>query len=174
MSNNKKINPSSSDILGSLAGIAEALRNKSRKKKIDPVKQSLINKGFDPDKEKRKAKYRNSSSYRYPLRLQQINDARAEAARKKRLTNPDLKAINEETIKIAQERVKQQKKSIYLRQERERYAKRPCKSFYLTGRPYGELDDEFFIEVTPTTHTNRPTFKNKIEEHIFILKNKKF
>jgi len=161
------------DVAGSLAEIAAALRSKSRKKKLDPVKQSLLDKGFDTDKEKRKAKYRNASSNRYPPTLQRINDARAEAARNKRLANHDLKAINEETIKVAQERVEQQKREKQLRYERQKYSERPYRSFYITGRSYSDYTNNDYVEVVPSVSHDQPVFKNKIEEAIYRLKNKK-
>lgn len=161
------------DVREDLAAIAAALRNKSRKKKLDPQKARLLEKGFDVDKEKRKAKYRNASSNRYPTRLQQINDARAEAARNKRLANHDLKAINEETIKVAQERVEQQKKEKQLRYERQKYSQRPYRSFYITGRSYNDYTNEDYVEVVPSVSHDQPVFKNKIEESIYRLKNKK-
>lgn len=160
------------DVAGSLAEIAAALRSKSRKKKLDPVKQSLLDKGFDTDKEKRKTK-RNNASYRYPSHLQRINDARAEAARNKRLANHDLKAINEETIKVAQERVEQQKKEKQLRYERQKYSQRPYRSFYITGRSYSDYTNNDYVEVVPSVSHDQPVFKNKIEEAIYRLKNKK-
>lgn len=170
---NKNVTCPMSDVREDLAAIAAALRNQSRKKKLDPQKARLLEKGFDIDKEKRKAKYRNASSNRYPTRLQQINDARAEAARQKRLENSDLKAINEETIKVAQERVEQQKKERFMRHERQRYSERPYRRFFITGRPYSEFTNNDYVEVVPSVSQDQPVFKNKIEEAIYRLKNKK-
>jgi hypothetical protein len=161
------------DISKQLAEIASLLRSKQRKRKADPVKQSLLNKGFDIDKEKRKQK-RTTSAYRYPTRLQQINDARAEAARRKRLASPDLAAINEETIKLAEQKVAEQKKERLRLSELNRYRSRPMNSYRpFKTNPYAFGDNEKYIEVVPTKHREPPKFKNKIEEHIYILKKKK-
>ena len=40
------------EIKNQLAEIAALLRSSSRKRKFDPIKQSLLNKGFDTTKEK--------------------------------------------------------------------------------------------------------------------------
>ena len=156
------------DVRGSLKVIADALRTNRRK---DPVKQSLLSKGFDVSKEVKK---RNKSyRYRYPSRLQQINDARAEAARSKRLSNPELKAINEETIKLAQEKVEQQRKERFKQMEYEKFRSRTSNSFHtFKGNPYS-LHPEETIEVVPNRHHNPPKFKNKIEEEIYRLTKKK-
>lgn len=151
-----------------LKAIADALRTNRRK---DPVKQSLLSKGFDVAKEVKK---RNKSyRYRYPTRLQQINDARAEAARSKRLSNPELKAITDETIKLAQEKVEQQRKERFKQMEYERFRSRTSNSFYaFKGNPYS-LHSEETIEVVPNRHHSPPKFKNKIEEEIYRLTKKK-
>jgi hypothetical protein len=157
-----------SDVRGSLRAIADKFRQDARK---DPIKQSLLSKGFDVAKEVKK---RNKSyKYRYPTRLQQINDARAEAARSKRLSNSELKAINEETIKLAQEKVEQQRKERFKQMEYERFRSRTSNSFYaFKGNPYS-LHPEETIEVVPNRHHNPPKFKNKIEEEIYRLTKKK-
>ena len=156
-----------SDVRGSLKSIADALRTKRRK---DPVKQSLLSKGFDVSKEVKK---RNKSyRYRYPTRLQQINDARAEAVRSKRLSNPELKAINDETIKVAQERVEQQRKERLRQMEYERFTKRSSNSFNAFRGGYS-MQPEETIEVVPNRHHSPPKFKNKIEEEIYRLTKKK-
>ena len=151
-----------------LKAIADALRTNRRK---DPVKQSLLSKGFDVSKEVKK---RNKSyRYRYPTRLQQINDARAEAARSKRLSNPELKAINEETIKLAQEKVEQQRKDRLKQMEWERFRAKGSNSFKVfKSNPYS-LQPEETIEVVPNRHHNPPKFKNKVEEEIYRLTKKK-
>jgi hypothetical protein len=157
-----------SDVLGSLKAIADQLRAERRK---DPIKQSLFNKGFDVVKETRKRN--NSYRYRYPARLQQINDARAEAARSKRLSNPELRAINEETIKLAQEKVEQQRKERFKQMEYERFRSRSSNSFHaFKGNPYS-LHPEETIEVVPNRHHNPPKFRNKVEEEIYRLTKKK-
>ena len=157
-----------SDVLGSLKAIADQLRAERRK---DPIKQSLLNKGFDVVKETRKRN--NSYRYRYPARLQQINDARAEAARSKRLSSPDLKAINEETIKLAQEKVAAQRKEKFRQLELERFRIRGSNSFNVfKSNPYS-LHPEPFIEVVPNQNHNPPKFKNKVEEAIYNLTKKK-
>lgn len=151
-----------------LKAIADALRTNRRK---DPVKQSLLNKGFDVSKEvkKRSKSYR----YRYPTRLQQINDARAEAARTKRLSNSELKAINEETIKLAQDKVEQQRKERFKQMEWERFRTKGSNSFKVfKSNPYS-LQPEETIEVVPNRHHNPPKFRNKVEEEIYRLTKKK-
>lgn len=154
------------------ADIAALLRSKQRKRKADPIKQSLLDKGFDVDKEKRKQK-RTFFAYRYPTRLQQINDARAEAARSKRLSNPELKAINDETIKLAQEKVEQQRKDRFKQMEYERFRSRTSNSFHaFKSNPYS-LHPEETTEVVPNRHHSPPKFKNKIEEEIYRLTKKK-
>jgi hypothetical protein len=157
-----------SDVRGSLRAIADKFRQDARK---DPIKKSLLSKGFNVTKEVKK---RNKSyRYRYPTRLQQINDARAEAARSKRLSNPELKAINDETIKLAQEKVEQQRKERFKQMEYERFRSRTSNSFYaFKGNPYS-LHPEETIEVVPNRHHNPPKFKNKIEEEIYRLTKKK-
>ncbi len=155
------------NIQDQLKSIADALRTKRRK---DPVKQSLLSKGFDVTKEVKK---RNKSyRYRYPTRLQQINDARAEAARSKRLSNPELKAINDETIKVAQERVEQQRKERLRQMEYERFTKRSSNSFNAFIGGYS-MQPEETIEVVHNRHHSPPKFKNKIEEEIYRLTKKK-
>ncbi len=157
-----------SDVRSSLKAIADALRTNRRK---DPVKQSLLSKGFNVSKEvkKRSKSYR----YRYPTRLQQINDARAEAARSKRLSNPELKAINEETIKLAQEKVEQQRKEKFKQMELERFRAKGSNSFRVfKSNPYS-LQPEETIEVVPNRHHNPPKFRNKVEEEIYRLTKKK-
>ena len=157
-----------SDVRGSLKAIADQLRAERRK---DPVKQSLLNKGFDVSKEvkKRGKSYR----YRYPTRLQQINDARAEAARTKRLSNSELKAINEETIKLAQDKVEQQRKERFKQMEWERFRTKGSNSFKVfKSNPYS-LQPEETIEVVPNRHHNPPKFRNKVEEEIYRLTKKK-
>ena len=154
-------------IQGQLKAIADALRTNRRK---DPVKQSLLSKGFDVTKEVKK---RNKSyRYRYPTRLQQINDARAEAARNKRLSNPELKAINDETIKLAQEKVEQQRKERFKQMKWERFSKRSSNSFNAFKGGYS-MQPEETIEVIPNRPHNPPKFKNKIEEEIYRLTKKK-
>ena len=156
-----------SDVRGSLKAIADALRSNRRK---DPVKQSLLNKGFDVSKEVKK---RNKSyRYRYPTRLHQINDARAEAARSRRLANSELKSINEETIKLAQEKVEQQRKDRLKQMEWERLSKRSSNSFNPFKGGYS-MQPEETIEVIPNRPHNPPKFKNKIEEEIYRLTKKK-
>lgn len=155
------------NIQDQLKSIADALRTKRRK---DPVKQSLLSKGLDVSKEVKK---RNKSyRYRYPTRLQQINDARAEAVRSKRLSNPELKAINDETIKVAQERVEQQRKERLRQMEYERFTKRSSNSFNAFRGGYS-MQPEETIEVVPNRHHSPPKFKNKIEEEIYRLTKKK-
>jgi len=150
-----------------LKAIADALRTNRRK---DPVKQSLLSKGFDVTKEVKK---RNKSyRYRYPTRLQQINDARAEAARSKRLSNPELKAITDETIKLAQEKVEQQRKERFKQMEYERFRSRTSNSFNAFKEGYS-MQPEETIEVIPNRPHNPPKFKNKIEEEIYRLTKKK-
>jgi hypothetical protein len=150
-----------------LKAIADALRMNRRK---DPVKQSLLSKGFDVSKEVKK---RNKSyRYRYPTRLQQINDARAEAARSKRLSNPELKAINEETIKLAQEKIEQQRKERFKQMEYEKFRSRTSNSFNPFRGGYS-MEPEETIEVVPNRHHSPPKFKNKIEEEIYRLTKKK-
>jgi hypothetical protein len=151
-----------------LKDIADALRTNRRN---DPIKQSLLSKGFNVTKEvkKRNKNYR----YRYPTRLQQINDARAEAARSKRLANSELKAINEETIKLAQEKVEQQRKERLRQMEYTKFSQRSSNSFHaFKGNPYS-LHPEETIEVVPNRHHSPPKFKNKIEEEIYRLTKKK-
>tara|TARA_R110000787_G_scaffold228061_1_gene335745 strand:- start:169 stop:663 length:495 start_codon:yes stop_codon:yes gene_type:complete len=160
-------------VRGPLAGIADLLRKDLRSRTTrDPVKQSLLDKGFDTAKMKRQTK--RVGKYNYPTRLQQINDARAEAARSKRLSNPQVKEINEETIKIAEERVKEKRKEIFRRAELSKYHSRPVKSYRpYESNPYSITEEDNSIEVTPAYDDRPRTFKNKVEEHIWKLKNKK-
>ena len=133
-----------SSVQNQLKAIADALRMNRRK---DPVKQSLLSKGFDISKEVKK---RNKSyRYRYPTRLQQINDARAEAARSKRLSNPELKAINEETIKLAQEKVEQQRKERFKQMEYEKFRSRTSNSFHAFKGNHYSLHPKEVIEEVP-------------------------
>lgn len=161
------------EIKNQLTEIAALLRSSSRKRKSDPIKQSLLNKGFDTTKEKRKQK--RSGGSRYPTRLQQINDARAEAARQRRLSNSEVKAINDETIKVAEERVAQQRKEKFKRFELQKFRSRPMNSFspFENNNPYSITETDHSIEVVPNRHRDPPVFKNKVEEAIYNLKNKK-
>lgn len=160
------------DVVGSLKEIAAALRSRSRKKKLDPVKQSLLEKGFDVDKEKRNAK--RVGKYRYPTRLQTINDARAEAARQRRLTNSDYKNVISESLTVAEKIIEERKREKFKRIELERFSNRPYRSFTPFKRnPYEFNQDTNYVEVVPTKTDDTPVFKNKVEEAIYRLKNKK-
>jgi len=89
------------------------------------------------------------------------------------LANSELKAINEETIKLAQEKVEQQRKERLRQMEYTKFSQRSSNSFHaFKGNPYS-LHPEETIEVVPNQHHNPPKFKNKIEEEIYRLTKKK-
>ena len=43
-------------------------------------------------------------------------------------------------------------------------------SFYITGKPYGELKQDNYVEVVPNRQNDNPSFTNKIEEAIYYAK----
>jgi len=169
---NKPECPVATDIKASLSEIAAALRSKSRKKKLDPVKQSLLDKGFDMDKEKKKTK--QATKYRYPTRLQQINDARTEAARQRRLQNPKYKDVIDESLTVAEKIIEERRKEKYRRMELERFNNRSVRAYNpFPTNPYEVSTTKDYIEVEPAAHSGTPVFKNKVEEAIYRLKKKK-
>jgi len=169
---NKPECPIATDIKASLSEIAAALRSKSRKKKLNPVKQSLLDKGFDMDKEKRKTK--QSSKYRYPTHLQRMNDARSEAARQKRLQNPQYSEVIKESLNAAEKIIQDKRKEQQRLLELQRYNSRPVRAYKpFKKNPYEFNSEPDYVEVRISTHSDTPVFKNKVEEAIYRLKNKK-
>lgn len=114
-------------------------------------------------------------------RLNFINDARAEAARQRRLENPDHKKRIDKVLEIADERIAEEKKQQQHAREVDRYRTRASESSnsFFVGRVYTGSNDPGAVEINLDHHRYNsvlerdPVFKNKVEEEIWRLKNKK-
>jgi len=110
-------------------------------------------------------------------RLNFINDARAEAARERRLSNPDHKKRIDTVLEIADERIAEKDRE--QRQQREVYRFRNRESsngsFFIGKVPaaIGADRDDGSVEIDLDRYRSvdqEPTFKNKVEESIYRLK----
>jgi len=173
---------------------------KSSKSKFDSLENFRGKKGFNDtgialtektikQQQKNKAGYR-SRNYEFS-RLKIINDQRAADAKTKRMTDPKTKRQVDTLYKIADERIEEEDKN--LQQQRRvdsfRYNKKlHHASMHLTGKPYSEIyrpgfntedvaaeftANELDAACSSVIH-QEPEFKNKVEEEIYRLKNKKY
>jgi hypothetical protein len=69
-----------------------------------------------------------------------------------------VKAINDETIKVAEERVAQQRIEKFKRFELQKFRSRPMNSFspFENNNPYSITETDHSIEVVPNTHRDPP------------------
>tara|TARA_Y100001951_G_scaffold96841_1_gene95968 strand:- start:626 stop:1216 length:591 start_codon:yes stop_codon:yes gene_type:complete len=174
---------------------------KSPKSKFDELQNFRGRKGFSDvgialTEKTIKQQRKNKAAYkgRYTgSRLNFINDARAEAARQKRLDNPEHKKRIDTMFKIADERIEVEDKKLehQRRLDSFRFTDPDFKSggsTYITGKPYSELYRSGFndkkdesVEFTDydlaaagsSVINPEPEFKNKVEEDIWRLKNRK-
>ena len=135
-----------------------------------------------------KSNYR-SRNYEFS-RLKIINDQRAADAKAKRMADPKTKRQVDTLYKIADERIEEEDKN--LQQQRKldgfRYNKKlHHASMHLTGKPYSEIyrpgfnTEDVAAEFTASDLDaacssvihQEPEFKNKVEEEIWRLKNRK-
>ena len=173
---------------------------KTSKSRFDSLKNFRGRKGFNDtgivltektikQQQKNKAGYR-SRNYEFS-RLKIINDQRAADAKAKRMADPKTKRQVDTLYKIADERIEEEDKN--LQQQRVvdsfRYNKKlHHASMHLTGKPYSEIYSKGFndiedgsVEFTAneldaagsSVINQEPRFKNKVEEEIYRLKNKK-
>ena len=181
-----------------LKTIAEELRlqQKNKKKarsKFDDQENFKGRKGFNDTgiaitektiKQQRKNKSNYNKTRYEGSRLNFINDARAEAARQRRLDNPEHKKRIDTMFKIADERIesddKQQRYQVDLHRMQSRSSDTSFR--YMKPRGYGteatddgsvELDRSDWESATRSVINQEPVFRNKIEENIWRLKNNK-
>jgi len=163
----------------------EVLSNFKGKKGFSDVGIALTEKTIK-QKRKNKASYR-SSNYEFS-RLKLINDQRAADAKARRLANPNTKRQVDTLFKIADERIEKEDKKIHYQNNLDRIRNRDPfyyrgNSYHLTGKSYAALagQDKGSVELDPyavdaarsSVINQDPEFKNKIEEDIWRLKNKK-
>ena len=173
---------------------------KTSKSKFDSLENFRGRKGFNDTgialtEKTIKQQRNNKSNYRsrnYEFsRLKIINDQRAADAKAKRMADPKTKRQVDTLYKIADERIEKEDKN--LQQQRKldgfRYNKKlHHASMHLTGKPYSEIYSKGFndiedgsVEFTAneldaagsSVINQEPRFKNKVEEEIYRLKNKK-
>jgi|TARA_B100001964_G_scaffold147533_1_gene162537 hypothetical protein len=182
-----------------LALMAGVVRQDQKNKKTPKNKHDLKEnfrgrKGFNDTgialtpktiKEQRKNKLNYNKTRYVGSRLNIINDARAEAARKRRLDNPKHKKRTDAIIEIADERIAR-------KDDRERYqikldnmrSQDPGSSikignnknvYYDGGAPVDdgsvELDPYAVDAACRSVIDQYPKFRNKVEEEIYRLKN---
>ena len=173
---------------------------KTSKSKFDSLENFRGRKGFNDtgialtqktikQQQKNKAGYR-SRNYEFS-RLKIINDQRAADAKAKRMADPKTKRQVDTLYKIADERIEEEDKTIQQQRRLDsfRYNKNfKSESMHLTGKPYSEIYRKGFndiedgsVEFTAneldaagsSVINQEPRFKNKVEEEIYRLKNKK-
>ena len=182
------------DLKVAAARIREQQKNKKRERsKFDDQENFRGKKGFNDTgiaitEKSIKQQRKNKSNYnktRYEgSRLNFINDARAEAARQRRLDNPEHKKRIDTMFKIADERIesddKQQRYQVSLQRMQSRSSDTSFR--YMKPRGYGtEATDDGSVEIDPyavdaassSVINQDPQFNNKVDESIYRLKNKK-
>ena len=183
-----------------LKTIAEELRlqQKNKKKarsKFDDQENFRGRKGFNDTgiaitektiKQQRKNKSNYNKTRYEGSRLQLINDARAAAAQQRRLDNPQLKKRVDAINEVADERVaeKERRQNYQIKLDNMR-SRDPGGSINVGTRNYiyydGTPADDGSVEInhsdweaaTRSVINQEPVFRNKIEENIWRLKNKK-
>ncbi len=173
---------------------------KTNKSKFDSLENFRGRKGFnDTDialtEKTIKQQRNNKSNYRsrnYEFsRLKQINDQRAADAKARRMSDPKTKRQVDTIYKIADERIEEEDKNLQQQRRVDSFRHDPsCRSesMHLTGKPYSEIYSKGFndiedgsVEFTAneldaacsSVINQEPEFKNKVEEEIYRLKNKK-
>jgi len=182
------------DLKVAAARIREQQKNKKRERsRFEDMENFRGRKGFNDTgiplteravKQQRKNKLSYKKNNYAGSRLNFINDARAEAARQRRLDNPEHKKRIDTMFKIADERIesddKQQQYQVDLHRMRSRSSDTSFR--YMKPRGYGaeaaddgsvELDRSDWESATRSVINQEPVFRNKIEENIWRLKNKK-
>ena len=174
---------------------------KSPKSKFDELQNFRGRKGFSDvgialtektikQQRKNKASYR-SSNYEFS-KLKLINEQRAADARTRRLANPNTKRQVDTIFKIADERIDEEDKKLKYQHRLDSYrydSTYRSGSIHLTGKPYNEIYRSGFndkkdgsveftdrdLDAAGSSIINpEPEFKNKVEEDIWRLKNKKY
>ena len=183
------------DLKVAAALIREQQKNKKRERsKFVDMENFRGRKGFNDTgipltehavKQQRKNKLSYKKNNYAGSRLNFINDARAEAARQRRLDNPEHKKRIDTMFKIADERIesddKQQQYQVDLHRMRSRSSDTSFR--YMKPRGYGtESVDDGSVELDPyavdaagaSVINQDPEFKDKVNESIYrLLKNKK-
>ena len=172
---------------------------KSPKSKFDELQNFKGRKGFNDtgialtpktikQQRKNKASYRSSNYEFSKLRL--INDQRAADAKARRLANPNTKRQVDTIFKIADERINEEDKKLEYQRRLDSYRYNPTfrsNSIHITGKPYNEIYragfnskdvaaefTDYDLDAAGSSIINQePEFKNKVEEDIWRLKNKK-
>ena len=138
----------------------------------------------------------NRSNYRsrnYEFsKLKLINDQRAADARNKRENDPGNKKRIDTMFKIADERIEVEDRKLDYQRRLDSFRHSPTfrsGSIHITGKPYNEIyrpgfndEKDGSVEVTDydlaaagsSVINQDPEFKNKVEEDIWRLKNKKY
>ena len=183
------------------AVLREQQKNKkTSNSRFDSLKNFRGRKGFNDtgialtektikQQQKNKAGYR-SRNYEFS-RLKIINDQRAADAKAKRMADPKTKRQVDTLYKIADERIEEEDKTIRQQRRVDSFRHDPSfrsESMHLTGKPYSEIYSKGFndiedgsVEFTAneldaacsSVINQEPRFKNKVEEEIYRLKNKK-
>ena len=173
---------------------------KTNKSKLDSMKNFRGRKGFNDTRialtEKTiKQQRNNKSNYRsrnYEFsRLKIINEQRAADAKARRMSDPKTKRQVDTIYKIADERIEEEDKNLQQQRRVDSFRHDPSfrsESMHLTGKPYSEIYRKGFndiedgsVEFTAneldaagsSVINQEPRFKNKVEEEIWRLKNRK-
>ena len=175
------------------ANLRQDQKNKKRERsKFEDQENFRGRKGFNDTgiaitektiKQQRKNKLNYNKTRYEGSKLQLINDTRAAAAQQRRLDNPQLKkrvdALNEMADVHIAEKEKTANYQIKLDEIRSRNIDT---SFHLGGKPYSDpfvkkdpdgVDIDLDYYKAKSIVSEEPTFRNKIEEDIWRLKNKK-
>jgi len=140
-------------------------------------------------KQQRKNKLNYNKTRYEGSRLQLINDARAAAAQQRRLDNPQLKKRVDALNAMADAHIAEKERvaDYQVRLDKMR-ARNTDTSFHLGGKPYHQTnniwnrgDDDGSVEFSEydlaaagsSVINQDPVFRNKVEEEIYRLKNKK-
>ena len=173
---------------------------KTNKSKLDSMKNFRGRKGFNDTgialtEKTIKQQRNNKSNYRsrnYEFsRLKQTNDQRAADAKARRMSDPKTKRQVDTIYKIADERIEDEDKNLQQQRRVDSFRHDPSfrsESMHLTGKPYSEIYSKGFNDIedgsveftaneldaacSSVIH-QEPEFKNKVEEEIYRLKNKK-
>ena len=183
------------DLKVAAALIREQQKNKKRERsKFEDMENFRGRKGFNDTgiplteravKQQRKNKLSYKKNNYAGSRLNFINDARHEAARQRRLDNPEHKKRIDTMFKIVDERIhsddKQQRYQVDLQRMRSRSSDTSFR--YMKPGGYGtESVDDGSVEIDPyavdaagaSVINQDPEFKDKVNESIYrLLKNKK-
>lgn len=173
------------DLKALATNLRQNQKNKKRERsKFEDMENFRSKKGFNDTgialtEKTVKQQRRNKLSYKKynyaGSRLNFINDARAEAARERRLNNPDHKKRIDTVLEIADERIAE--KDRQQRQQREAYRFRSRESssgsFFIGKAPAAIGADDGSVEINLDRYKSddqEPRFSNKVEESIYRLK----